>query len=181
MGYDNFKIVERNTPTPLLVERTKAYAERSYDGNLLDLVWNVAYPADKYNGKAKDAYSVRRFLRYFLKPGTVNMLRFWQVVDMGKHQGILFPRREGRHFIEIPNKELDGYIERFREQSCLDKVCEECGYCHEWAAKVVKIDPEWAAKAREQYVNLFEDLHTGSFWEPMATTAISKVRQALGN
>jgi collagenase-like PrtC family protease len=180
MGYDNFKIVERNTPTPLLVERTRAYAERRYDGNLLDLVWNVAYPPDKFNGRAKDAYSAGRFLRYFMRPRTVNMLRFLQVVDMGKHQGILFPRRPGKHFIEIPNRELDGFIERFRHTSCLDQVCEECRYCHEWAARVVKIDPEWETKARTQYDNLFEDLHTGAFWEPIATTAVSKLRQVTG-
>ena len=44
LGYHNFKIVERNTPTQILLERVKAYAERRYDGNLLDLVQNYAYP-----------------------------------------------------------------------------------------------------------------------------------------
>ncbi len=180
MGYDNFKIVERNTPTPLLVERTKAYAERSYEGNLLDLVWNVAYPPESYNGKAKEAYSMKRFLKYFVKPKTVNMLKFLQVVDIGKHQGILYPRRQGKHFIEIDNKALDGYIDHFRENSCLDVVCEECRYCHEWADKVVKIDPDWKAKAHAQYETLFEDLHTGAMWEPMAQTAVSKVRHVFG-
>jgi hypothetical protein len=33
MGYHNFKIVERNTPTAILLERVKAYANRRYDGN----------------------------------------------------------------------------------------------------------------------------------------------------
>lgn len=177
MGYDNFKIVERNTPTPLLVDRTRAYAERKYDGNLLDLVWNVAYPPDKYNGAAKDAYSFKRFMRYFMRPRSVNMLRFLKVVDMGKHQGILFPRRPGKHFIEIPNKELDGFIDRFRTKSCLDQVCEECNYCHDWAKRVVKIDPQWESKAKDQYDDLFEDLHSGTFWEPVTTTAVTKLKE----
>ena len=47
LGYHNFKIVERNTPTQVLLERVKAYAEQRYDGNLLDLVQNYAYPYEK--------------------------------------------------------------------------------------------------------------------------------------
>lgn len=180
MGFDNFKIVERNTPTPLLVERAAAYAAREYDGNLLDLVWNVAYPPDKFNGRDRDAFSLKRFVRFFAKPQAVNLFKLLQVVDMGKHQGILFPRREGRHFIEIDNKALDGFIDQFRRRSCLDQVCEECGYCHEWAERVVKIDPEWKAKALDQYEHLFDDLHGGSFWEPLASTAASKLRQVVG-
>lgn len=179
MGFDNFKIVERNTPTQVLVTRTKAYAERSYDGNLLDLVWNVAYPPEAFNGKAKEAYSLKRFAKYFIRPRTVNMLKFLQVVDMGKHQGILYPRRAGKHFIEIDNKSLDGFIDRFRTHSCLDVVCEECRYCHDWADRVVHIDPEWKAKAHAQYQHLFEDLHSGAMWEPMVATAARKVREVV--
>jgi collagenase-like PrtC family protease len=180
LGYENFKIVERNTPTPLLLERVAAYAGRSYHGNLLDLVWNVAYAPEKINNQAKDAYSLRRFLRYFLRPSQVNLLKLMQLVELGKHQGVLFPRRRGRHFIEIDNKALDGFIDRFREQSCLDQVCEECGYCHEWATRVVHIDPEWKSKALGQYDDLFEDMHTGAFWEPVPKTAVTALRRRLG-
>jgi len=38
MGYENFKIVERNTPTAVLLERVKAYHDRRYDGNLMDII-----------------------------------------------------------------------------------------------------------------------------------------------
>jgi hypothetical protein len=37
MGYDLFKVTERDLPTPLMVDRVRAYAARRYDGNLLDL------------------------------------------------------------------------------------------------------------------------------------------------
>jgi len=43
MGYDRFKVVERDLPTPVMVSRVRAYAERRYDGNLLDLVQPYAF------------------------------------------------------------------------------------------------------------------------------------------
>ncbi len=38
LGYDHFKLTERGAPTPVLVRRVKAYSERAFNGNLLDLV-----------------------------------------------------------------------------------------------------------------------------------------------
>jgi collagenase-like PrtC family protease len=37
IGYDRFKITERFKRTPLLLENVRAYENRRYDGNLLDL------------------------------------------------------------------------------------------------------------------------------------------------
>jgi len=56
LGYETFKIVERNTPTQILLERVKAYSERRYDGNLLDLVQNYAYPKTSWR-RGQGAYS----------------------------------------------------------------------------------------------------------------------------
>jgi len=93
LGFHNFKIVERNTPTPILLERVRAYAARRYDGNLLDLVQNYAYPESAFAGRAKDAYSWRRLAKYFLKPQTVNLLKFTKVIGFGKTASVLYPRR----------------------------------------------------------------------------------------
>jgi len=187
MGFDNYKIVERNTPTSLLVERVKAYSDQNYDGNLMDLVWNVAYPYNKFSSAEKDYYSISRFLKYFFKPKTVNMLKFMQIVSMGQHQGILFPRK-GKPYVFVDNKKLNGFIDYFRKNSCQSVVCEKCRYCHDWAEKVVEIDPEWEKIARQQYENLFEDMYTGNFWEPykdtiykMAKKNIPKIFSFLNN
>ena len=75
MGYHNFKIVERNTPTQILLDRTKAYSDQRYDGNLLDLVQNYAYSEKQLDERAKDAYSLRRLFKYFVKPKAVNLLK----------------------------------------------------------------------------------------------------------
>jgi collagenase-like PrtC family protease len=43
IGYSRFKITDRNTPTDFLKLRARAYNERRYDGNLLDLIQHFAY------------------------------------------------------------------------------------------------------------------------------------------
>ncbi|MBI4954720.1 MAG: U32 family peptidase, partial [Myxococcales bacterium] len=169
LGYHNFKIVERNTPTPILLRRVAAYAGRRYDGNLLDLVQNYAYPEEAYEGRAKDAYSLRRMLKYFGKPRTANMLKFGKVVDFGKTASVLYPRR-GPNPVQIDNRALDGFLDRFMDKSCLDVDCEACRYCHEWAERTVHIDPAWRARMRGDVDALLGELDSGGFWEPYLTT-----------
>jgi collagenase-like PrtC family protease len=178
LGYHNFKIVERNTPTQVLLDRVKAYAARRYDGNLLDLVQNYAYPADKMGGKAKDAYSYRRMLKYFVKPQAVNLLKFSKVIDFGKTASVLYPRL-GPNPVQIDNRALDGFFERFLTQGCQDVDCEECRYCHQWAEKVVHVDPDWRERMQAIYRDLLEETDGGGFWEPYYKTAKETVGRFL--
>jgi collagenase-like PrtC family protease len=169
LGYHNFKIVERNTPTQILLERVKAYAARRYDGNLLDLVQNYAYPIEKIGERGKDAWSYRRLLKYFVKPQAVNLFKFSKVIDFGQTAGVLYPRR-GPNPVYIDNRALDGFLERFKTEGCQDLDCERCRYCHEWADRVVKIDPEWRARMAAIYDDLLGDIDSGSFWDPYLRT-----------
>ena len=170
MGYENFKIVERNTPTPVLLNRVKAYAERRYDGNLMDMVQNYAYPEEAFGDKAKDAYSLKRMVKYFVKPQMVNLLKFTKVIDFGKTASVLYPLK-GPNPVQIPNRELDGFIDFFKTTSCRALDCEDCRYCHQWAEKVVSIDPSWHERMSAIYTDLLDELDTGSFWEPALRTA----------
>lgn len=175
LGYENFKIVERNTPTQILLDRTKAYAERRYDGNLLDLVQNYAYPEEKVGFGAKDAYSLRRMVKYFVKPRQVNLMKFSKVVDFGKTASILYPRK-GPNPVQIDNRRLDGFIDRFKTIGCQHLDCEDCRYCHEWAEQAVTIDPAWSSRMDRIYDDLMDEFDSGSFWDSHAKTA----RQVTG-
>ena len=170
MGFHNFKIVERNTPTQILLERARAYAARRYDGNLLDLVQNYAYPEEKMGGREHDAWSYRRMLKYFVKPRVVNLAKFSKVVDFGKTAGVLYPRT-GPNPVQIDNRSLDGFIDRFRKVGCQALDCETCKYCHKWTAKAVRIDPAWRDRMEVIYADLLDEIDTGAFWEPYVATA----------
>jgi collagenase-like PrtC family protease len=178
MGYHNFKIVERNTPTQILLDRVKAYSERRYDGNLLDLVQNYAYAEEKFGQRAKDAYSYRRLLKYFVKPRAVNLIKFIKVMQFGREAGVLYPRR-GPNPVQIDNRALDGFFDRFSAQGCAALDCEACRYCHEWTERVVKIDPQWAARMNGTYDDLLGEIDSGSFWDPYLKTLGQAARRLV--
>jgi collagenase-like PrtC family protease len=169
LGYHNFKIVERNTPTPVLLERVRAYAERRYDGNLLDLVQNYAYPYDKLGPRGHDAYSYRRMFKYFIKPQAVNLIKFRKVINFGRTASVLYPRR-GPNPVQVDNRALDGFIDRFRTAGCQALDCERCRYCHEWADRAVHIDPVWQHKMAAIYDDLLREIDSGSLWDPYLRT-----------
>jgi collagenase-like PrtC family protease len=169
MGYRNFKIVERNCPTQMLLDRVKAYASQRYDGNLLDLVQNHAYPVWKFSRREYDAFSLKRLVKYFARPRSINMFKFIRVMELGKRASLLYPR-EGENEVYIDNRKLDGFIDRFVRKSCQDVVCEECRYCHEWAQRAVVVSQEFEKDMRRIYDGLLDDIHSGAFWEDYGDT-----------
>ncbi len=177
MGYSNFKIVERNTPTDLLELRVRAYAQGRYDGNLLDLVQNYAYPKSVMTQRDQQLFSVRRMAKYFLRPTEVNLLRFWEVIRYGQELSLLYPR-SGDNPVYVDNRALDGFMERFKKTGCDKLDCETCRYCHRWADKSVKIDRAWTRRMKAKNEDMLRNLHDGSLWES-PTTTLKKIAKNL--
>jgi collagenase-like PrtC family protease len=164
MGFDNFKIVERNTPTSVLLQRVHAYANRRYEGNFFDLVLPYQYPADAYTTKAsRDAFSLRRAFKYFFRPSQVNLGRVMKLDRLGRRTGLLYPRK-GESELFLDNRALDGFIDRFLTKSCIDVDCDTCHYCHEWAGRALHIDPAYRKEVLAMYKDVLSDMHDGSFW-----------------
>jgi len=162
MGYDLFKIAERNLPTEVMMTRVKAYSERHYDGNLLDLIQAYGFQGIKEN----HSYYQRGLgwlLRFMIRPGLANPLRMLPLKRLAEMRGMTRPI-EGRLPVYIDNRALDGFMERFRTNSCIGVDCEKCRWCHEFAAKAVRIDEAKQVEALEVYEELFDSLHDGSMW-----------------
>ncbi len=159
IGYNNFKIVERNSPTYLLTKRVKAYSDGKYRGNLLDLVQPYGHKEEK-----KSAFSqLRVMLRYFLRPFKVNPLKLMKLKKIADKQGMLTS-------LDIPppvvirNENLNGFINQFLEEGCRDKDCAECRYCHSIADKHITIDPAYRTECLELYRDVTEEVESGSMW-----------------
>ena len=162
LGYENFKIVERNAPTELLLARVKAYAERRYEGNLLDLVQPYGH-GTKWRGGESPRGSRRWRMRYLFRPWKLGLSSSLLLKRLAEARGFL-PGGGNAEPVHVSNRALDGFIERFRKAGCRDVDCGSCGHCSRYAERAVPIDPAFRDECRRLYARLFDGVGTGVFY-----------------
>ncbi|MEM0129758.1 MAG: U32 family peptidase [Thermoplasmata archaeon] len=119
MGISRFKVSGRNKPTPWLVRAARAYAARSYPGNLLDIVSFVQIRAPLQFLRSRpgprsppDPPGVRTLREAYERLGEVSI------------DNRAFPK---------------GFLRRIAATDCEHTSCDECGYCGAVAQKVLRI------------------------------------------
>jgi collagenase-like PrtC family protease len=162
MGFDLFKVAERDLPTPVMANRVRAYAARRYDGNLLDLVQPFAL-----RGVSGNEPYFRKgpgwFLKFLFRPALVNPARMLLLKRLADLRNMTRPVT-GPPPVIVDNRALDGFMERFRESGCRDLECDTCRWCHEFAEKAVRVDETRRAEALAAYGELFRSLDGGDMW-----------------
>ena len=162
LGYHRFKVTERGAPTEVLVRRVQAYAEQCYEGNLLDLVQPYGFSKEVSDADAGWRGLWWRITHLF-RPFLVDPRRLWNVKKLAEARGMLKPLA-GNPPVVLDNRALDGFMERFLTKGCKDVDCDACRYCHRWAERAVKIEPEHKARCMRLYERVFDDLHSGRMW-----------------
>ncbi len=114
IGIEHFKITERDFPTSELVKRVKAYSDRKYDGNLIDLIQGHGWTSSEENYEDID------FNKKFNSKQEI-------LEEIYKIRGLGCERKYPRH-IDIDNNKLDKFIEFFVNGKCTGH-CKSCGYC----------------------------------------------------
>lgn len=120
IGIEHFKITERDFPTSELVKRVKAYTERCYNGNLLDLIQGHGCVADDKIEFKKNKVFTRKEIYEEVK----------RVRGLGRV-------RECDRHIYIDNKKLENFINFFVENKCTNQ-CDKCKYCEKIAQKAIE-------------------------------------------
>jgi collagenase-like PrtC family protease len=146
IGYDHFKITERFKRTPLLLEHVKAYENRRYDGNILDL----------FTLPRKGAFTPLH-LEYFIKPEHVDILK---VSELGKVFDL-----EVRELIQMDNRKLDGFIEHFKTKDCNETSCSSCRYCETMFEKTAVVKEGELKKAAQRVKEFSDKLLTGEIFQ----------------
>ncbi|MGI0133317.1 MAG: U32 family peptidase [Thermoplasmata archaeon] len=127
-GVTRFKVSGRNRSTAWLARAARAYAERRYDGNLLDI------------------------LSFVQVKGPTSALR-----QLGAGDGVspvldrLYAAFEGASDLRIENSAFPpGFLRRIAATDCVHTTCAQCGYCPGVARRVLStggrpLDPRSAA------------------------------------
>lgn len=159
LGYEEFKLTERNAPTDVLVLRARAYHQRRYDGNLLDLVQPYGFQS---SGRKPPRRGPGWAARHFLQLGGVRWRALPRLYELARQRGLL--GSAGGSPVNIDNRALDGFMQRFVTEGCRERDCDDCRYCHAWADKVVQIDEDWRAACLQLYRPAFEEMESGALW-----------------
>lgn len=142
IGYRKFKVVERFKNTQALLHHVNAYAQRRYDGNLLDL---LSLPN-------LNSY-VRPWGEYFNQPDHINVEKVMRVAGM-----LNFSMSD---LIEIDNRKLDGFLEQFKSVECETTTCEACGYCARVCKKVAVHKRDEALAHQKEYDQFIDSVYSG--------------------
>lgn len=145
IGIDSIKLVDRRLPTYALISIIKAYLDKKYEGNLVDLfpgLW----------GRVPSApYNIFSRIRYFFRPFSVNIFMVEKLRKLLKDMPIY-----------IDNKKLDGFIDFFFTHNCRLTSCKECGYCKGIAEKAVRTDKAKLEDTCKKYKSFLDALISGS-------------------
>jgi collagenase-like PrtC family protease len=147
VGIDRIKLVDRRMADEQILKIVKAYTERRYDGNLLDLFNR------NLTKRSLNRYSIRKLLKYQFRPLRVNPLKQRKLA-----------KKLTEIDIYVDNKKLDGFINHFLDERCGMKSCSDCGYCEGFAEKAVKINSEQKKAAEEGYQEILDELTSGEMF-----------------
>jgi collagenase-like PrtC family protease len=117
-GVDRFKVSGRNRSTAWLLRAARAYAQRSYPGNLLDILSfvQVKAPLGYLRAAASRGPPVPE--------GLGSLLRAFAGLESVTIDNAAFP---------------SGFLRRIAATDCEHTSCAECGYCPSVARKVLRI------------------------------------------
>lgn len=138
IGITRFKVVERFKTSGALLTAVEAYANRSYDGNLCDL---LTLPN-------QGSFLPPNF-EYFNKPDKADMSKVAMVADL-----MNFSFSDA---LNVRNKDLDGFVEFFKEHDCRRTSCDDCGYCDRMLEQCADWNEE-AARAQAAKLEKFAQI-----------------------
>ncbi|HEX3028853.1 MAG TPA: U32 family peptidase [Clostridia bacterium] len=114
IGIDMLKILERSSSSNTLGERVKAYSERSYDGNIIDLMGQI---------------SNKNRSIYLDLMGGLGLRNMEDIQKAGKFFGIFF-ETSVQDLFYLDNKKIpEDFLQNFMNRDCSALSCEKCNYC----------------------------------------------------
>ncbi len=145
MGFDEFKIIDRSRSTAWLLRATRAYADRNYDGNLLDIL-SLEMLGDPAGFHSDIEGQIPGRMRHYKTEERQLMLRMLKL-----------RRRLLALDIYIDNAELSDFLDGFRKINCAETYCENCRHCHRYAERAVRFDRAEADILAADISKLLED------------------------
>lgn len=121
LGVDVLKIVDRVRPTDWILRAVRAYQNKKYEGNLMDI---MSLPIHVVK-------TIEQTYKHIMAPG---------------QKGVAGPPDSFAPFVD--NAKLDNFIKGFAGKDCENEECDSCGYCNTFADKAITM-PAQTAQIKE--------------------------------
>jgi hypothetical protein len=157
MGFTSFKLMERNIPSENLLQRVSAYSDRSFKGNLAELILSYGF------SKSLPKHTFWNW-RFFLRPFSANPLRLLPLLRLVRQQGMLFPKDSFPVNIDSAKIPPD-FLEHMRDQGCGEFGCRSCGYCEETAAAALTIERPYLEESIARLREVRDSMISGGLWD----------------
>lgn len=148
LGIDYIKLVNRGMSSDIIKKIVKAYSERRYEGNLLDLI-----PSPSKNTNYRNPNPLFLF-RYFFRPHLVNIFKLIKMKNFFNEDAVC-----------IDNGQLEGFLFSLQEKNCDLTSCSACNWCREIAQKAVTINKEIADESLKRNKDLINEFTSGSLFK----------------
>lgn len=148
LGIDCIKIVNRGMATDTIENIVKAYTEKKYEGNLLDL---LPSPSKNINF---NKFNLHYLLKFFFHPRLVNIFKLVKIKKIFRENSVY-----------IDNKRLNGFLLLLQDKNCDLRLCRDCGWCKKIADEVVRVDTEEINRAIKENEELIDEFVSGKLFK----------------
>ncbi|MCE5186508.1 MAG: hypothetical protein LLF76_10325 [Planctomycetaceae bacterium] len=154
LGFDQFKLLERDIPSEDLLLRIDAYSRRKSPEDLSELLI-------PYGFKKSQPKPLWWLLKYFFKPFSLNPAKLRLLQRMASKAGMLCPA--GEKVVRVLSCELPpDFIDRLR--TCPGPDCGDCSYCDRIAARAVVFNEPLRHQLLDSLEQFDKQLVTGGLW-----------------
>jgi uncharacterized protein (TIGR00725 family) len=151
IGISDFKIADRNRTTDFIIKSVAAYSQRSYKGNLADIlsIFSSASPHCASGCRANLKSDSRKLSNQDIET---------------ERQRDNFWKNELRPSLNvyIDNQKLDGFLNHFivNKPDCRKDCQISCNYCQIWANEAVKINQNNLDNAKHNLNKIINKIHS---------------------
>jgi len=145
-GVDALKIIDRYKTTETLLSYLRAYTDRKFDGNIVELL----------NLPRKKAFLPAN-IKYILRDEYINTAKLMEFADITD-----FPVSET---LVLDNTRIPAnFLSYFKTKDCATSDCGECGFCALIAKKALTVDEAPLKGQVEKYRRLLDSLVSGEIY-----------------
>lgn len=151
LGYSNFKLLERNAPTDIMLKRVIAYSNRKSPRNLMELIQPYGFSQET---KKEFCWWVKYFSSFFFEWP----LKMQNLQKLVKKRGMLYSLKDNPLFLDSAKIPPD-FIDKISKCSYTRLGdCSDCTYCHSIEKEAYKVNQEYKTECLDLYSKVFDQL-----------------------